>query len=442
MARLPLEGITVIDFSMNWAGPMAGRVLADMGADVIKIESCQKMDAPRYSWLAENEARERPWERGWFPTLNRNKRGITLDLSRPQGVALAKRLVNMADVVLENYSPRVMVNLGLDYPKLKLIKPDIIMISMSGYGQTGPYRNYIGYGVTLEPTAGLSELAGYPDGPPVVLDSLPSDPTAGFFAAGAVLAALRYRHRTGKGQYIDLSEMESVGTLIGAEILDYTMNKRVQTRRANRHPAMAPHNFYCCKGENKWIAIAVSSDEEWHSLCQVMGNPSWSKEKRFSDALSRQKNQDELDKHIEEWTLQNDNYELMLTLQRAGVSAVALFNGKELYFDPHLKERKYWQVADHPEVGKRPMVGMPFKLSKTPGCIRAPAPTLGQHNEEILGGLLGLSQEEIAQLAQENIIGNVPIPNIPPDITSIDIRLQVGVILGYDPDYLKQLGVA
>lgn len=180
MARLPLEGITVIDFSMNWAGPMAGRVLADMGADVIKIESCQKMDAPRYSWLAENEARERPWERGWFPTLNRNKRGITLDLSRLQGVALAKRLVNMADVVLENYSPRVMVNLGLDYPKLKQLKPDIIMISMSGYGQTGPYRNYIGYGVTLEPTAGLSELAGYPDGPRWCWTACPATPRPAF----------------------------------------------------------------------------------------------------------------------------------------------------------------------------------------------------------------------------------------------------------------------
>ncbi len=439
MPSLPLQGVRILDLSQVWAGPLASRLLADMGAEVIRVEACQRIDIARTSDLAENEPGERPWERGHGSMHHRNKYGITLNLSHPHGVDIFKRLVRISDVVLENFSPRVMENFGLTYAVLREIKPDIIMLSMSAYGQTGPYRNYIGFGTSIEAVAGLCELAGYPDGPPTEVGSNLSDPPAGFYGAGAILVALHYRHKTGKGQYIDLSEAETAITLIGGQILDYTMNGRVQSRIGNRHPWMAPHGVYPSRGDDQWVAIAVRSEEEWQSFCKAIGSPAWTADKRFADMLSRWQNQEELDRHIEDWTSNLDHYEVMHLLQEAGVPAAAVLTNKEVLFDQHVRERKAFEAVDHPETGRRPMPAMTFRMSKTPGSIRKPAPLLGENNEYILRELLGITEAEIAQLAAEQVIGNQPIPIRKPEIVPISRLQSWNVLAGVDTDYLEQL---
>jgi crotonobetainyl-CoA:carnitine CoA-transferase CaiB-like acyl-CoA transferase len=412
---MALEGIRVVDATQAWAGPAATLVLADMGAEVIKVESIQRIDG----WRLFNQIR--PTEDGWwersahYNSVNRNKHNVTLDLTRPRGAQIFKQLVKIGDMVTENYTPRVMRNFGLDYPVLKEINPSIVMMSMPGWGMTGPWRDFVGFGATVEQFSGLCQLSGYPDGGPILLGSAMAigDPVGALNAAFALLIALQHRRRTGRGQYIDLSQNEEISTLIGDAIMDYTLNKRVQARRGNRHPCMAPHGCYRCRDENnedKWVVIAVSSDEAWMNLARAMGNPAWANEQRFSDPLSRWQNQDELDKLIEEWTRQHTHYEIMTSLQAVGVAAAAVFSPAELLSDPHLKERGFFENITLPQVGgTHPYPGFFYKMSKTPGRVRKPTPTLGQDNEFVLGELLGLSRAEIAQLAEEKIIGTRPL---------------------------------
>jgi len=409
MSAMALEGVRVIDLTTAWAGPFATQQLADMGAEVIKIESIQRIDVWRTSGI-------RPQEDGWWnrsPSTNtvcRNKFDITLNLGHPRGVALFKQLVKIGDVVAENFTPRVMENWGLHYPVLREINPNIIMISMPGSGMTGPWRHHIGFGASVEQMAGLPQLLGYLDGEPTIhgVGLLPGDPFTGLNGAVALLMALHWRQVTGKGQYIDLAQSESLTTAIGDAIMGYTLNRRVQGRRGNRHPFMAPHGCYRCQGEDMWAVVAISSDEEWASFSQAIGSPAWTKEERFADSLGRWRNQDELDKLIEAWTAGHDHYQVMHILQVAGVRAAPVLTGPEVLSDPHLGKRGFFETYDQPGVGPLPYPGIPYKLSETPARIRMPAPTLGQHNEQILSELLGLSREEIAQLADEQVIGTRP----------------------------------
>lgn len=238
-----------------------------------------------------------------------------------------------------------------------------------------------------------------------------TDPIAGVVGCVAILTALHYRERTGKGQYIDLCQIEAISSHMGEVIMDYTLNKRVQNPIGNRHTSMAPHGSYRCAGDDKWAAIAVTSDDEWKRFCAAMGNPSWAQEERFADGLSRWKNQDELDQLITEWTIQHDQYAVMDILQRAGIAAAPVLNQAQLYDDPQLKARDYFVTVDHPEAGPQIVPGPrdSWTLSKTPATVRLPAPCLGEHNDYVLGGILGLSKEELAQLEQEKIIGTEPI---------------------------------
>jgi len=405
-----LERIRVIDATSAWAGPFCAQILGDLGAQVIKVESIQHID----SWRQFNVIR--PTEEGWWErasfhnSINRNKYNVTLDLTRPKGAQIFKQLVRIGDMVVENYTPRVMANFGLDYPVLKEINPSIIMISMPGYGMTGPWRDYVGFAATVQQLSGVSQLIGYPDGSPMVRTGL-ADPIGGLNGAFALLTALQHRRRTGRGQYIDLCQNEALSCIIGDAVMDYTLNRRVQGRRGNRHPFMAPHGCYRCRDEDedKWVVIAVASDKEWVRFSQAMGDPGWTKEPRFADSASRWQNQDELDKLIEEWTVQHTHYQVMHLLQAAGVAAAPVPSPPELENDPHLRERGFFETITHPGVGTHCYPGMFFKLSKTPGRVRMPPPLLGQHNEYVLGELLGMSQEEIAQLTEEKIIGTRPI---------------------------------
>jgi crotonobetainyl-CoA:carnitine CoA-transferase CaiB-like acyl-CoA transferase len=412
MSKLPLEGIRVIDATISWAGPFATNLLATMGAEVIHVESIQFIDPWRGGGTAGYIAGLRLWELSPLAnSVNSDKLGITLDLTNPRGVDIFKRLVKISDVVAENYTVRVMKNFGLDYPVLKEVNPRIIMISLPANGCSGPWKDYSGYAHSVEQMAGISQLTGEPDGPPMMTGFGIADPVAGVNGAAALLMALLFRQATGKGQYIDLSQTEALTCLIGEAIAEASMNGSVQPRRGNGHPFMAPHGTYRCQGDDLWVSIAVASDEEWRRFVQAIGAPPWSGEERFADAASRWHHRRELDALIEEWTVQHDHYEVMNVLQRAGVAAGAVITSAELLTDPHLQARGTYQMIDRGVVGNKantvPTAAM--KFSKCPLRIRRPGPLLGEHNEYVLGTILGMSAEEIASLAADNVIGKAPL---------------------------------
>ena len=397
-----LTGVRVIDFSWAYAGPYATELLALMGAEVIKVESRKR---PCITRRQPNPVTGQPYDIDdcpYFKDLNMNKLGIALDLSQPKATELAKRLVGISDVVAESFTPGVMSRLGLGYEALRSVNPSIIMLSTSSNGSTGPEARYAGYAPMFNATSGLGEMTGYPDGPPTVM-RITIDNLVAHLNAFAILAALIYRQETGEGQYIDASAQEAIACLIGDSIMDYTMNGRVESRDGNRDEIMAPHNCYRCLGEDRWISIAISTDKEWQSLCQVMGNSAWSKEARFSNAYNRWQNQEELDKLLESWTINYGHYDLMHMLQKAGVAAVPSFTSEDLFTDPHLAEREFSQLVDR-RSGKYMMVAPAWKLSATPARIVHDDPSLGEHNEYVFGKLLGMTREEITKLQGERVL--------------------------------------
>lgn len=442
MVRLPLEGIQVIDLGFIWAGPLYGRIIADMGATVIKIEAIQYIDESRGSippprpdsiWPGYKDCviREPIWEAGGaYQELNRNKYNITLDLSRPKGREIFKRLVSVSDVVAHNYAPGQMEKFGLGYPSIKEIKPDIIMVALSGWGYTGPEAKYKAFGIVVEAMSGLTSITGYPEPEPPMKCGIDwGDMPGPVLAVGFTLAALDYRNRTGKGQFIDLSQREACTGLLGEAIVGYSMNKTSPPRIGNHHPSFAPYNLYPAKAgplktptqpprtepelDEHWIAISARTDEEWKALCRAMDNPDWAKDERFSDAFSRWQNQEELDKHIAEWTSQQEMYELMFLLQREGVPAGGAFDSRDLALDLHLRTRNFWVEVERPVTGKEVWDDAFCKLSKTPSHIRMPAPLLGQHNEYIYKQVLGIPDEEYEELVNDKIIGTLPLASNP-----------------------------
>ncbi len=442
MARLALEGIRVIDMGVAWAGPHCTGLLADMGAEVIKVEATNRPDlrggarvrpapaptpapgagaapapapAAGMGMYPNNDPGQRPWNRsGMFNQQQRNRLGITLDLTNDKAKEVYKKLVKISDILVENFSARVMINFGLGYSVLSQINPGLIMISMSGFGMTGPESGYRSYGSTLEQLTGIASTMGYPDGPPMPTGIFYPDPTAGTLGAGTVIAALHQRRKTGKGVFIEMSQREATLRVLGDGLLGYQMNKRTPPRIGNRDLAMAPHGCYRCQEEDSWIAIAVRNDEEWWALCQAMDKPELADDERFADILSRHQNHDELDAIIEEWTKKHDHIAAMHLLQDAGVPAGALLNAREAFYDPDLNDRGVFEKITHPEAGDLTLVGMAWKLSKSPGSIRKPAPCLGEHNHYVLGELLGLSDAEIEELEKEHVIGYEPVaPPLP-----------------------------
>jgi benzylsuccinate CoA-transferase BbsF subunit len=378
-------------------------LLAYMGAEVIKIESRKRIDTSRHGSITTGQTFS-----GWdsssiFNNVNLNKLSVALDLSQPKGAELAKRIVGISDVVAQNMRPGVMDKLGLGYEALAQIKPDIIMLSSSAYGTTGPFREYTGYAPHFAAFSGLAHMTGYSDGEPNILTGA-TDIRSATTAAFAILAALNFRQRTGQGQHIDLSSTEALSVLIGDSIMDFTMNQRSSSRSGNRDAVMAPHNCYRCKGEDKWVSIAVATDEEWQALCQVMGNPEWANDGLFSDSYSRWQNQEHLDRLIGEWTINHSHYEVMERLQAHGVAAMPSFSAEELFSDPHLREREIATEVNHSVMGKQVVLNPPWKLSETPARVEKAGPLLGEHNEYVFGELLGMPKQEITRLIDEQVI--------------------------------------
>lgn len=408
MSVLPLQNVRIVDHTIAWAGPQATQLLADLGAEVIKIEACSRPDVLRGADRHIGKG-EKFWEtRPWFIQINRNKLAITLDLNRKEGTDLYLKLVAISDVVIDNFTPRVMPNLGLDYNDLRKVKSDIIVVHQPGYGTSGPYRDAPAFGDCINAFSALDDITGYPGGPPMRPCIAYGDPTSGFASALAILAAIHYRTRTGKGQLIDVSHFEITSKAMDG-LLDYAMNGRIQKRMGNRDNAMAPQGCYPCLGDDKWVVITIADDNDWRVFGKAIGNPKWTQDPRFVDVTGRRQHHDELDSLIASYTSSRDRYEVMNLLQNAGIAAAPVLYPGELLTDPHFAQRGFFEESNHPYAGTMLLPGMLYKMSATPCHIRRPAPLFGEHNRYVFHELLGLSEEDMEQLTKTGIIGNEPL---------------------------------
>ena len=395
MDNPPLHGLRVLDFTWMVAGPYATRIFADFGAEVIKVQS------KRTARGAESNPT------GYFNTWNRNKRGITLDLSHPEAREMVLKLTAKSDVVIENFSPRVMSNWGLDYGKLKEVNPDLIMLSMSAMGQRGPWKDYVAFAPTLHALSGLTHLTSFEKDAPIGLGFAYADIVAGLYAAFAVFAALEYRDRTGQGQYIDLSEYEAICTLMGPSLLDTLLNDKEILPEGNcpNYIEAAPYGCYKCSGEDRWCVIAVSNEEEWQSLCRVLGHPEWMKEGRFTTSAKRTGNRKELDELLTKWTIQHTAEEVVSLLQEAGLSSGVVQNAEDLSKDPQLMARKFFVQLEHPSLGKTVSDSSPVRFEEDFTVGWKAAPQLGEDNQYIFLELLGLTESELLSYTEKGVIG-------------------------------------
>jgi benzylsuccinate CoA-transferase BbsF subunit len=416
----PLSGIRVCDFTWVWAGPFCTLQLAHLGADVIKIESSKRVDTVRSFVPADDVPGVN--RAGYFNQYNQGKRSVQLDLTTEEGRAVARRLAAESDIVTENFSAGVMARMGLDYESLRQVRPDIIMISLSGYGATGPLSPYISYGPAQVPMSGLASLTGYLGGPPNEVGVSYGDPNGGIHGTVAILAALWHRQRTGEGQYIDQSQWESAIAVLPEGIMAQVMNGRQPERMGNRSFTMAPHGVFRCgttNGESDedsssfvvrrsslddWVSIACATDDEWTALCRVMERPELATDDRFATFASRKQNEDALEAEVAGWTSGRDRWEITRALQAAGVAAFPAMTSKDLLEDAHLRERGVFVELEHPEVGVRTHVGMPWQMSGTPCAVEQPAPLLGQHTDEVLRDVLQMSDAEIAGLRERGAL--------------------------------------
>ncbi|MGY4412223.1 crotonobetainyl-CoA:carnitine CoA-transferase CaiB-like acyl-CoA transferase [Bradyrhizobium sp. LB7.1] len=405
-ARQPLQGIRVIDFSMGWAGPLCTRTLADLGADVIKIEAIQYPDWWRGVDRSPSYINAQMYEKAVrFCIMNRNKRGITLDLTRPRGLDLAKQLLTDADAVVDNYSVDVLPKLGLGYDVLRTINPRLVMLSMSAFGTSSVDRDCRAYGSTLEQGSGLPTVIGNPNDIPVMSHVAFGDPIGGLNGCAAVLVGLIHARNTGQGQFIDLAQIECMMPFAAPWITVHSTGGTPPTRYGNRHPQFVPHGCFRCAGEDNWIVVAATNAEMWQRLAQTIGRPDWAADPSLKFVEARRRIEESIEGGIEAWTITRDADQAMSELQGVGVAAGVARLPIDLLNDRHLRSRSFFQHVERAFMGLHPQPSMPIRESSEPYPIRAAAPTLGQHNSEILSDLLDLSDAQIAELVADDIIG-------------------------------------
>lgn len=455
--QAPLKNIRVLDLSRVFAMPFVGANLADLGAEVIKIDTCQAqfMDTTRTITgpFPDNKPGEYWWEQGGtFQNLNRGKRSLTLDLRSEVSQKIVKNLVAVCDVVLENFTPRVMDRFGLSYDSLRAHKPDLIMVSNTGYGHSGPWSNFGAMASALEPTHGTGAFMGYmEEGPdsrlsegqiPNKMGNSYSDFLATWTALSGLMAALLRRARTGQGQWIDLAMYQNGTTVIGSGLLDYVYNGRRTRRIGNRHLAWSPHGVYRCQGHDQWVAIAAKDDRDWTAICGTLGQPGLLTDPRFADPIDRRRHQEELDEIISLWTGQRTSYQVMKTFQEAGVPAGAVLNAKQALSDPQFLDRGFFEFVENPpDVGLRPKgyVGRAWKFSESETRIKGPAPRLGEANDYVLGDLLGIDKERLQRLADDWVIGNTPEGGVAPSQVSLEEQVELGWIAEVTANYMDTL---
>ncbi|HEV7733068.1 MAG TPA: CoA transferase [Candidatus Binatia bacterium] len=398
-----LDDVKVLDFMWVMAGPTATRVLADYGAQVVRIESTRRIDTAR-TLAPYHGGVPGPESSGIFQNLNVGKRMLTLDPSRPEGREVVLDLVRWADVVTESFSPKAMRGFGLGYDALRAVKPDVIMLSSCLMGQTGPLASFAGYGNLAAAISGFSNLGGWPDRPPAGPFSAYTDYVSPRYITAAILAALEYRRRTGCGQHIDLSQAEASIHFLGPALLDYTVNGRVAGRVGNRDRDLAPHGVYPAAGTDRWVAIAVDGDAQWRALCDAMEQPALAGDTRFVTAADRHANADALDAAVAAWTAGRDMHDVEVLLQARGIAASAVQNSGELVVDPQLLHRGHFQQIPHPVHGTTTIETSRFHLSRTPAHITGPAPTYGQDTNAILTDVLGYDDDRITALVTAGVL--------------------------------------
>ena len=385
----PLSNIRILDLTRVWAGPLSLRMLADFGAEVIKISD------PRVPIDRES---------GTNNKLNRNKLGLALRLDEPEGRQMLLDLTNISDVLVENFRPRVMRNFDLTYEDLKAVKPDIIMCSMPGFGAEGEYAEYPAFGPSVETMTGITSLMGYPGGPPMVSSIAYPDPLAGMNASGALMSALLHRRRTGQGQFIDVALSEGPVCQIGEHIVAFSRTGTQPLRTGNTHPDHAPYGVYPTDVDDQWIAICVTSDDQWAILQKLMGN-SEGADARFANSKSRVTHRAKLDVLVSQWTVQHDSHELTQKLQEHEIAAGAAVKNWQMLEDPHMNQRGFIMDIEEPDLGVKRYPGQAIRLSSTPATDKNPSPRLGEHSRQLLGDLLAKSDAEIDRLANHGIIG-------------------------------------
>lgn len=388
-----LENVSVVEFGGYAAGPAIGKYLANFGAAVVHVESENRPDGFRLQYPPFKDDRVGLNRSGCYCYFNDSKYGITIDLKTDEGLAAARRLIERADIVIENMRPGVMDRLGLGYETVRVQNPGLIMLSTSNMGQSGPNSRHPGFGSQLSSLSGFTELIGEPDGPPGFLYGPYIDLIAVAYGGAAVLAALDYRRRTGQGVLIDLSQYETGAQFIAPALLDFAANGQVAHRNGNRDAVAVPHGCYPCR-DGQWCVISCWDDSEWERLCRAASHPDWFEDHRFATAAGRRAHERELNDCIAEWTRDQDSRSLMHLLQSHTVHAAAVNTMKDLFSDPQLRSRDIWQEMEHPEIGPHRYRMVSYQLSETPGRVRSPAPCLGEHNEEVLSRWLRLDQSD------------------------------------------------
>ena len=406
---LPLKGLRIVDLTMGWAGPTATRQMGDLGADVIKVESCQYPD-----WFRGTDPRgpyhpERTYEKVyWFQQMNRNKRGITLDLTHPKGLALLKRLIEGADAVIDNYAADVMPRLGLDPASMRKLNPRLIVVTMPAFGMTGRWSGVRAYGSTLEQASGLPSVTGREGDPPTMVHTALGDPYGGVSAAAALMIGFMHQKRTGEGQHIDLSATEALLPMVASSVIEQSITGTTGPRLGNRHPRFVPHGCFPCIGEDQWLTIAVRSDDEWQALCKVIHRPDLAADPALATAEGRRADEDRIELAIRHWTMTVRAELAMNALQDAGVPAGVARRPLDMAGAPHLLSTGPWPPQTRRFMGPHLLPSVAYRegTSHAPYAITRLAPTLGQHNEEVLREVLGLGDSEIAELRNAEIIGD------------------------------------
>jgi len=399
----PLQGLKVVDLTWLISGPIACRFLANFGAEVIKVESQMAPDNIRLTTPFKDNV-SGVNRSTTFANYNSDKHSLSLNLNHPRAAPVAGRLIEWADVIIESFRPGTLDRWGLSYDRLSTVKPEMIVVSMTMQGQTGPFNRQPGVGTQLQALAGFTHLTGWPDREPAGMPIPYPDFISPWYILVAVLAGLDHRRRTGLGLYVDMSQLETSLQFLSTSLLDFTVNGRNQGRQGNSHRYAAPHGIYPCRGEDRWCAIGIFTDEEWDAFCRAMGSPVWTREPRFASFLDRKTHEDELNRLVGDWTSSRPVEEVTSLLQDAGVRAGPVQNGKDLVeYDVQLVHRRHFHILDHPEAGRHVVQAAPYRFSAGGGEPKLAAPCLGEHNNLVCNQMLGMSDEEFIELLTEEV---------------------------------------
>ena len=439
-ATLPLTGMRVLDLSYVFAVPYMAGLLSDLGAEIIKIEAPHKLDQTRgraFGPYLDNDPADDPWNRsGIFYVVNRGKRSLAMDLSRPEGQEIFRDLVSKSDIVLENFTPRVMRKWGLHYDELKKINPSLIMLSNTGYGSTGPWSAFPSQGTTLEATMGITFYTGYRDDKPWKVGQSYPDFIACWAGLNGLWAAIAHMRKTGQGQWIDVGMYQLGAALMPEPLLQKQLDNTEPVRMGNEHAEYVPSNLYQANGTDQWLALTVQTDAQWASLSTLMQQPELAYDSKYSTLAERRRNRTAVNTIVATWCRKQESKEIFEQLQAQGIAAGPVFNSRDLLRDPHLKHRNFYESVQHPEpIGERPIIGRPYKLRFRDAKIKKPGPRFGEDNDSILRDILGKTSAEIAALKASKVVSDLPTNPGLSGTMDTESMLALKTLISVDQDY-------